>query len=46
LSRKVKIIAIGITPFRAHYLDKTYFELVYDATKLVIEDVNKNGVEI
>ncbi|NVM36664.1 MAG: hypothetical protein HWN81_13800 [Candidatus Lokiarchaeota archaeon] len=40
--RKVAIIGIGITPFRARYLDKTYFELNYDATKLALKDVYKN----
>ena len=27
-------------------MDKTYFELAYDTTKLVLEDANKNGAEI
>ncbi|MHA2429968.1 MAG: thiolase family protein [Promethearchaeota archaeon] len=44
--RKVAIVGIGITPFKARYLDKTYFELAYDATKLALEDANKNGAEI
>jgi len=44
--RKVAIIGIGITPFRARYLDKTYFELAFDATKLALEDANKIGAEI
>jgi len=35
--KKVAIIGIGITPFRARYLDKTYFELAYDATKLLLQ---------
>jgi len=43
---KVAIVGIGITPFKARYLDKTYFELAYDATKLALEDANKNGDEI
>ena len=43
---KVAIIGIGITPFMARYLNKTYFELAYDATKLALEDANKNGAEI
>jgi acetyl-CoA C-acetyltransferase len=43
---KVAIIGVGITPFRARYLDKTYFELAYDATKLALEDANKNGANI
>jgi acetyl-CoA C-acetyltransferase len=44
--RKVAIIGVGITPFKARYLDKTYFELAFDATKLALEDANKNGAQI
>ena len=44
--RKVGIIGIGITSFKARYLDKTYFELAYDVTKLALEDANKNGADI
>ena len=44
--RKVGIIGVGITPFKPRYIDKTYFELAYDATKLALEDANKNGAEI
>jgi acetyl-CoA C-acetyltransferase len=36
--RKVAIVGIGITPFKARYLDKTYFELAYDATELALKD--------
>ncbi|MFX1346404.1 MAG: hypothetical protein ACFFAI_14940 [Promethearchaeota archaeon] len=43
---KAAIIGTGITPFKARYLDKSYFELAYDATKLALEDANENGVEI
>ena len=44
--KRVAIIGIGTTPFKTRYLDKTYFELAYDATKLALEDSNKNGAEI
>ena len=44
--KKVAIIGVGITPFKARYLDRTYFELAYDGTKLALEDANKNGAEI
>lgn len=44
--KKVAIIGVGITPFKARYMDKTHFELAYDATKLALEDSNKNGAEI
>ncbi len=43
---KVAIIGVGITPFKARYLDKTYFELAYDSTKLALEDANNNGADI
>ena len=36
MQKEVAIIGIGITPFKARYLDKTYFELAYDATKRVV----------
>ena len=35
--KKVVIIGVGITPFKARYMDKTHFELVYDATKLAFQ---------
>jgi len=41
MPNKVAIIGVGITPFRARYLDKTYFELAYDATKLALDDAKK-----
>ena len=44
--RKVAIIGVGVTPFKPRYIDKTYFELAYDATKLALSDANKNGAEI
>jgi len=46
MKKKVAIIGVGITPFKAMYFDKTYFELAYDATKLALQDANKNGAEI
>lgn len=45
MPKEVAIIGVGITPFRARYLDKTYFELAYEATKLALEDANKNGAQ-
>jgi len=44
--RKVAIIGVGVTPFKPRYIDKTYFELAYDATKLALSDANNNGAEI
>ena len=46
MKKRVAIIGVGITPFKTRYLDKTYFELAYDATKLALEDANTNGAEI
>ena len=46
MPNRVAIIGVGITPFRARYLDKTYFELAYDATKLALDDANRNGAQI
>jgi len=31
--RKIAIIGFGMTPFKARWLDKTYFELAYDAER-------------
>jgi len=45
-NRRVAIIGVGITPFRSRYLDKTYFELAYDASKLALADCNKQGIDI
>jgi acetyl-CoA C-acetyltransferase len=46
MPNRVAIIGVGITNFKPRYLDKTYFELAYDATKLALTDANKNGAEI
>jgi len=34
----VAIIELGITLFKADYLDKTYIKHVYDATKVNLEE--------
>ena len=36
--RKVAIVGIGTTKFKARWIDKTYFELAYDAAKSAMED--------
>ena len=46
MPNRVAIIGVGITPFRARYMDKTYFELAFDATKQALDDANKNGAQI
>ena len=38
--RKVAIVGIGITPFKARYIDKTYFELAYTSTEMALKDAN------
>ncbi|MFQ5865177.1 MAG: thiolase family protein [bacterium] len=34
--RKVAIVGVGNTQFRARWIDKTYYELAYDAAKLAL----------
>ena len=46
MSKKVAIIGIGITPFKARYLDKTYFELAYDATKFTLKNTEEVDIDI
>lgn len=36
--RKVAIIGFGMTPFKARWPDKTYFELAYDAASEAFQD--------
>jgi len=36
--RKVAIIGFGMTPFKARWPDKTYFELAYDACNEALQD--------
>jgi len=44
--RKVAIIGVGITPFKTRYLDKTYFELAYDAADMALKDAGITHNEI
>ena len=44
--RKVAIIGVGITPFKTRYIDKTYFELAYDAADLALKDANISHQEV
>ncbi|TFF98665.1 MAG: thiolase family protein [Promethearchaeota archaeon] len=46
MKKRVAIIGVGITPFKARYMNRTYFELAYDATKLALNDANENGASI
>ena len=36
--RKVGIVGMGTTKFKARWADKTYFELAFDAAKMAFED--------
>jgi acetyl-CoA acetyltransferase len=38
MSKKVAILGYGTTPFRARWVDKTYYELAFDAAKAALED--------
>jgi acetyl-CoA acetyltransferase len=37
-SRRVAIVGVGTTKFKARWIDKTYYELAYDAAKLALSD--------
>lgn len=45
--RKVAVIGVGATQFKARWIEKTYFELAYDAVKTALEmaGITKNEVE-
>lgn len=36
--RKVAIVGMGTTKFKARWVDKTYYELAYDAARMAMED--------
>ncbi|MFH1240809.1 MAG: thiolase family protein [Pseudomonadota bacterium] len=36
--KKVAIVGMGTTKFKARWLDKTYFELAFDAARMAMED--------
>lgn len=38
MSKKVAILGYGTTPFRARWIDKTYYELAFDAAKAALEE--------
>ncbi len=43
---KVAIVGFGTTPFRARWIEKTYYELAYDAAKLALEDAGIDKKEV
>jgi len=44
--RKVAIVGLGQTKFKARWPDKTYYELAYDAAKMAIEDAGIDRTRI
>lgn len=38
MARRVAILGYGTTPFRSRWIDKTYYELAFDAAKAALED--------
>lgn len=46
MSKKVAILGYGTTPFRARWIDKTYYELAFDAAKAALEDAGLDHGQI
>ena len=46
MSKKVAILGYGTTPFRARWIDKTYYELAFDAAKAALEDAGLDHNQI
>ncbi|MBI4575053.1 MAG: thiolase family protein [Planctomycetes bacterium] len=44
--RRVAIVGVGNTPFRARWAEKTYFELAYDAVRAALEDAGLDRREV
>lgn len=44
--RKVAIVGMGTTKFKARWVDKTYFELAFDAGKMAMEDAGLGREDI
>jgi acetyl-CoA C-acetyltransferase len=44
--RKVAIVGMGTTKFKARWVDKTYYELAYDAARMAMEDARIGREEI
>ena len=44
--KKVAIVGMGTTKFKARWVDKTYFELAFDAAKMGMEDAGLGREEI
>ncbi len=46
MSKKVAILGYGTTPFRARWVDKTYYELAFAAAKAALDDAGLAHQEI
>jgi acetyl-CoA C-acetyltransferase len=44
--RKVGIVGIGTTKFKARWIDKTYYELAFDAAKMALDDAGLSRLDI
>jgi acetyl-CoA C-acetyltransferase len=44
--KKVGIVGFGTTQFKARWIEKTYYELAYDAAKLALEDAGIGKKEV
>lgn len=44
--RRVAIVGLGLTQFRARWLEKTYYELAFDAAKAALEDARLSKDDI
>lgn len=44
--RKVAVVGIGTTKFKSRWVDRTYFELGFDATKMALKDAGLSREDI
>ncbi|MBI4763019.1 MAG: thiolase family protein [Deltaproteobacteria bacterium] len=44
--RKVGIVGMGTTKFKARWIDKTYYELAFDAARMAMEDAGLSRLDI
>ncbi len=44
--RKVGIVGMGTTRFKARWVDKTYYELAFDAARMAMEDAGLSRLDI
>lgn len=46
MARRVAILGYGTTPFRARWIDKSYYELAFDAARAAFEDAGLSHDQI